>query len=243
MHARGGRRAGKRAARIAPAAACVWPPPPARRRSTAARYLSAGCTLLHRIALCPHARPTAPTHHAPARATFPDRPVVIDARSSSSSRGVQPCRGCWQGCPRWLGNLALLPRAASPCRSFGFSSPSWPACPSTRCCGTSPRRRVRGGVGGEGRGRARAGAAARGAAAAAGRPPLPSPLPARPPARHAVRHWYSIITGFALVYYPFGGGCANLVAASLLTYALMRGMRQHCGTLTWLVIFPYLIAW
>jgi hypothetical protein len=45
-----------------------------------------------------------------------------------------------------------------------------------------------------------------------------------------------------LIYYPFGNGCFHAFVPSLLTYIAMARFRRHCGTLTWLVAFPYLIA-
>lgn len=56
------------------------------------------------------------------------------------------------------------------------------------------------------------------------------------------RHLFSAISGFVLLYYPFGTGVLHAVVTSALTYFFMRNFRQHCGTLTWLVVFPYLIA-
>lgn len=63
-----------------------------------------------------------------------------------------------------------------------------------------------------------------------------------PPTRCAGRHWYAVITGFLLIYYPFGNGCFNAFVTALLSYGCMLRFRQHCGTLVWLIAFPYLIA-
>jgi hypothetical protein len=52
---------------------------------------------------------------------------------------------------------------------------------------------------------------------------------------------FSTVTGFLLVYYPFGNGCIHAFVPSLLIYACMRRIRQRCGTLAWAVAFPYLI--
>ena len=52
---------------------------------------------------------------------------------------------------------------------------------------------------------------------------------------------FSTVTGFLLVYYPFGNGCIHAFVPSLLVYACMRRFRQRCGTLAWLIAFPYLI--
>lgn len=57
-----------------------------------------------------------------------------------------------------------------------------------------------------------------------------------------LRHWYALITGFILIYYPFGNGCLHALVTSSATYFLMVAFRQHCGTLTWLTAFPYLIG-
>lgn len=55
------------------------------------------------------------------------------------------------------------------------------------------------------------------------------------------RHLFSVLSGFLLLYYPFGNGVFHTVVMSALTYLFMLRFRQHCGTLTWLVVFPYLI--
>lgn len=55
------------------------------------------------------------------------------------------------------------------------------------------------------------------------------------------RHWFAAITGFILIYYPFGNGCFHALVPSILTYLAMVNFREHCGTLTWLITFPYLI--
>lgn len=57
----------------------------------------------------------------------------------------------------------------------------------------------------------------------------------------AGRHVFSVATGFLLIYYPFGNGVIHAFVPSLLVYACMLRFRQHCGTLAWLVAFPYLI--
>jgi lysophospholipid acyltransferase len=59
----------------------------------------------------------------------------------------------------------------------------------------------------------------------------------------AARHVYALVTGFLLIYYPFGNGCFHALVPSLLTYVAMVRIRQHCGTLSWLVTFTYLLIW
>ena len=59
----------------------------------------------------------------------------------------------------------------------------------------------------------------------------------------AGRHLFSVLSAFLLLYYPFGNGVLHTVVTSALTYLFMLRFRQHCGTLTWLVVFPYLILW
>ncbi|KAK9819931.1 hypothetical protein WJX72_004021 [[Myrmecia] bisecta] len=56
------------------------------------------------------------------------------------------------------------------------------------------------------------------------------------------RHLFSFLTGFFLVYYPFGNGCLHLVIAAVLTYFAMLIAREHAGTLAWLIDFTYLIG-
>lgn len=46
--------------------------------------------------------------------------------------------------------------------------------------------------------------------------------------------------GFLLVYYPFGSHVVHGVVTSVITYLLMWLIPRKCGTLTWLIIFPYL---
>eukprot|EP00887_Chlorella_sp_A99_P005606 scaffold1.g5606.t1 len=57
------------------------------------------------------------------------------------------------------------------------------------------------------------------------------------------RHLFSIVVGFLLIYYPFSNGVLNAFVPTSLAYLFMRRFRQHCGTLTWLTAFPYLIFW
>ena len=59
----------------------------------------------------------------------------------------------------------------------------------------------------------------------------------------AARHVFSIVSGFLLVYYPFATGVFHAIVPTSLAYFFMRRFRQHCGTLTWLTAFPYLIVW
>eukprot|EP00798_Chlamydomonas_sp_ICE-L_P020731 gene20731-27546_t len=55
------------------------------------------------------------------------------------------------------------------------------------------------------------------------------------------RHIYAIVTGLALVYYPFGSGVLQAVYPSVLTYLVMVIFPSNCGSLAWLINFPYLI--
>lgn len=65
-----------------------------------------------------------------------------------------------------------------------------------------------------------------------------SPLhPASPPGRHI----FSLVTGVALIIYPFGSGCMHAFVPAALVYACMRQARARCGTLAWAIAFPYLI--
>jgi hypothetical protein len=65
----------------------------------------------------------------------------------------------------------------------------------------------------------------------------PSPFLHAPP----VRHLYSAVIGFLLVYYPFGFGVIHAVAPSVLVYLAALLVPSACGTLAWLICFPYLI--
>jgi hypothetical protein len=60
---------------------------------------------------------------------------------------------------------------------------------------------------------------------------------------HAGRHIYAAITGFLLIYYPFGGGVLNALVPAALSYVAMLRFREHAATLTWLTSFGYLLWW
>ncbi|KAG1668525.1 hypothetical protein FOA52_012119 [Chlamydomonas sp. UWO 241] len=57
----------------------------------------------------------------------------------------------------------------------------------------------------------------------------------------AMRHLYSAIIGFALVYYPFGFGVIHAAAPSVLVYLAVALVPSACGTLAWAICFPYLL--
>ena len=59
----------------------------------------------------------------------------------------------------------------------------------------------------------------------------------------AGRHIYAAITGFLLLYYPFGNGVFHLFVPSLLTYLAMHQIQEYSATLSWVISFAYLIAW
>jgi hypothetical protein len=48
--------------------------------------------------------------------------------------------------------------------------------------------------------------------------------------------------GFAAVYYPFGAGCVHALPTTLATYLVMWLIPRKCGTLAWLINFPYLLV-
>ena len=58
---------------------------------------------------------------------------------------------------------------------------------------------------------------------------------------HAVRHMYALITGFLLVYYPFGSGVLQAAFPCMLTYLAMLLAPRSAGRIAWAVNFPYLI--
>lgn len=70
------------------------------------------------------------------------------------------------------------------------------------------------------------------------RPPLHQPCP---PSLPAGRHVFSLVSGFLLIYYPFGNGTFHAIIPSLAVYVCMRRFRRSSGTLAWLIAFPYLI--
>jgi len=51
-----------------------------------------------------------------------------------------------------------------------------------------------------------------------------------------------MVTGAALVYYPFGNDVLHALPTSLLTYLAMVLFPNKSGTWAWLINFPYLIA-
>lgn len=54
------------------------------------------------------------------------------------------------------------------------------------------------------------------------------------------RNLFSTVVGFALLYYPFGSHVAHGVVTSVATYLVMWLVPRKCGTLAWLICFPYL---
>lgn len=61
--------------------------------------------------------------------------------------------------------------------------------------------------------------------------------------RSAGRHFYAIVTGFCLIYYPFGSGCFHALVPSTITYAAMKFLRPQAASLAWIINFTYLIGW
>lgn len=53
---------------------------------------------------------------------------------------------------------------------------------------------------------------------------------------------YSLITGFLLIYFPFGNGSFHAIITSLVVFVLMKMSPKYCGSLTWGFAFPYLIV-
>lgn len=69
----------------------------------------------------------------------------------------------------------------------------------------------------------------------------PHTLPAPVSIPISGRHVFSLVTGVALIIYPFGSGCMHAFVPATLVYACMRQARARCGTLAWAIAFPYLI--
>ena len=61
--------------------------------------------------------------------------------------------------------------------------------------------------------------------------------------RLAGRHLYAIISGFCLIYYPFGSGCFHALVPSTITYVVMNIWRPQAASLAWIINFTYLIGW
>jgi hypothetical protein len=55
------------------------------------------------------------------------------------------------------------------------------------------------------------------------------------------RHAYAIVTGFCLLYYPFGNGILHFFVSSAVVYCLMLLAPRNCGNLTWGFAMSYLI--
>eukprot|EP00798_Chlamydomonas_sp_ICE-L_P022213 gene22213-29276_t len=70
---------------------------------------------------------------------------------------------------------------------------------------------------------------------------LPLSLGVRIVPTQLVRNLYILLTGFFLTYYPFGFGCIHALVTGVLTYIAMLALPKHCGTISWLINFPYLI--
>ena len=79
---------------------------------------------------------------------------------------------------------------------------------------------------------------------------LPPPAPASVDSLHkcalpsrilAARHLYALLTGVALVYYPFGSSVLHVLPMAAASYAALLLAPRHAGTLAWLTVFPYLI--
>jgi hypothetical protein len=56
------------------------------------------------------------------------------------------------------------------------------------------------------------------------------------------RNLFSTVSGSLLLLYPFGGQVTHGVVAALVTYLLMWCGPRYCGTLTWSIVFSYLVA-
>ncbi|CAK0783622.1 hypothetical protein CVIRNUC_006821 [Coccomyxa viridis] len=56
------------------------------------------------------------------------------------------------------------------------------------------------------------------------------------------KHIYATVTGFALLYYPFGNGVFHLFVPTILTYLVMLQFQDYSATLSWIVNFTYLIG-
>lgn len=65
-------------------------------------------------------------------------------------------------------------------------------------------------------------------------------LPTPPPP--AARNAYSALVGLLLLYFPFGSGVLHCVVTSWATYFVMWLIPKKCGTLAWLINFPYLLV-
>ncbi len=56
-----------------------------------------------------------------------------------------------------------------------------------------------------------------------------------------LRHIYAIVTGFCLLYYPFGAGVLHLFVSSAVVYGCMLLSPRNCGSLAWVFSMGYLI--
>lgn len=56
-----------------------------------------------------------------------------------------------------------------------------------------------------------------------------------------VRHLYALVTGIAVVYYPFGSGIIHVAPMGALAYGAMVLVPRRAGSVAWATVFMYLV--
>ena len=62
-------------------------------------------------------------------------------------------------------------------------------------------------------------------------------------AHQSGRHLYSVLTGIALLMYPFGLSIVYIAPPVVVAYLAMVLVPRHAGAVAWGFAMPYLIYW
>lgn len=60
---------------------------------------------------------------------------------------------------------------------------------------------------------------------------------------YAGRHVYSIATGLALLYYPFGNQVILTLVSCMMVYVAILATPQLAGKLSWTLSFVFMLLW
>ncbi|EFJ48091.1 hypothetical protein VOLCADRAFT_120919 [Volvox carteri f. nagariensis] len=56
-----------------------------------------------------------------------------------------------------------------------------------------------------------------------------------------LRHLYALVTGVAIIYYPFGSGIIHVLPMAVAAYLALHLAPRRAGAVAWCTVFPYLI--
>ncbi|GLC46847.1 hypothetical protein PLESTB_001540800 [Pleodorina starrii] len=56
-----------------------------------------------------------------------------------------------------------------------------------------------------------------------------------------LRHLYALVTGIAVIYYPFGSGIIHVLPMAVAAYLALLLAPRRAGAIGWCTVFPYLI--